>query len=78
MGILGHEMKFKKGDLVKQSHVRATTDAPIHFGIVVEANASVNEKTGSREVQVHWPSVPYWRVHPWIRMIESELEKAGK
>jgi len=70
-------MKLKNGDLVKKSHVRATTDAPIHYGIVVNA-CSVDKKRSSREIQVHWPSVPYWNEHPWIRMIESELEKVEK
>ena len=69
-------MKFKNGDLVKKSHV-TTTDAPIHYGIVVNA-CSVDKKRSSREIQVHWPSVPYWNEHPWIRMIESELEKVEK
>ena len=70
-------MKLKNGDLVKKSHVRATTDAPIHYGIVVSACA-IDKKRSSREIQVHWPSVPYWSEHPWIRMIESELEKVEK
>ena len=70
-------MKLKNGDLVKKSHVRATTDAPIHYGIVVNACA-IDKKRSSREIQVHWPSVPYWNEHPWIRMIENELEKVEK
>jgi hypothetical protein len=70
-------IRFKKGDLVKQSHPRITTDAPIHYGIVVVANASLGRR-GAREVQVHWPSVPYWSEHLWIRMIEGELVKVEK
>ena len=69
-------MKLKNGDLVKKSHV-TTTDALIHYGIVVNACA-IDKKRSSREIQVHWPSVPYWNEHPWIRMIENELEKVEK
>ncbi len=78
-------MKLKNGDLVKKSHVRATTDALIHYGIVVNVSrhrvvnaCAIDKKRSSREIQVHWPSVPYWNEHPWIRMIESELEKVEK
>jgi len=70
-------MKLKNGDLVKKSHVGVTINATIHYGIVVNACA-IDKKRSSREIQVHWPSVPYWNEHPWIRMIENELEKVEK
>jgi len=64
-------MKLKNGDLVKKSHVGVTINATIHYG-------AIDKKRSSREIQVHWPSVPYWNEHPWIRMIENELEKVEK
>lgn len=56
-------MKLKNGDLVIRSCALTTTDAPIHYGIVVNA-CSVDKKIISREIHVHWPSVPYWKRTP--------------
>lgn len=70
-------MKFENGDLVIQSCALTTSDAPIHYGIVVNV-CSVDKRRSSREVQVHWPTVPYWSEHLWIRMAEHELIKVDQ